>query len=165
MLTHHQQHGSFAFKYISGHRTRLEGPELTDMVEINKGVIKEFRENAGKVGGMFEGAAMILVHHTGAKSGAARIAPLVYLADNDRLFVFASKGGADDNPAWFHNLVATPEATVEVGTETYPVTARVAEGDERERIWDEQKRVMPGFAEYEGKTTRVIPVIVLERAA
>ncbi|MCU1679405.1 MAG: cell entry (mce) related family protein [Amycolatopsis sp.] len=163
MLTHHQQHGSFAFKYISGHRTRLEGPELTDMVEINKGVIKEFRENAGKVGGMFEGAAMILVHHTGAKSGAARIAPLVYLADNDRLFVFASKGGADDNPAWFHNLVATPKTTVEIGTETFDVVATVLDQPERDEIYAKQATLSPQFAEYEKKTKRLIPVVELKR--
>jgi deazaflavin-dependent oxidoreductase (nitroreductase family) len=135
------------------------------MNDFNRQIIEEFRANEGRVGGPFQGAPMVLLCTTGARSGEERITPLVYQPVNGDIAVFGSMGGAPRNPAWFHNLVATPEATVEVGTETYPVTARVAEGDERERIWDEQKRVMPGFAEYEGKTTRVIPVIVLERAA
>jgi deazaflavin-dependent oxidoreductase (nitroreductase family) len=135
------------------------------MNDFNRQIIEEFRANEGRVGGPFQGAPMVLLRTTGARSGEERITPLVYQPVNGDIAVFGSMGGAPRNPAWFHNLVATPEATVEVGTETYPVTARVAEGDERERIWDEQKRVMPGFAEYEGKTTRVIPVIVLERAA
>src|ERR1700749_3876565 len=96
-----------------------------DMNDFNANVIKEFHENGGKVGGMFEGAPMILVHHIGAKSGTERIAPLCYYSEGDRLFVFASKGGADDNPAWFHNLVANPNVTVEVGTEKFPVIASV----------------------------------------
>jgi deazaflavin-dependent oxidoreductase (nitroreductase family) len=138
---------------------------VPDMNDFNRQIIEEFRANEGRVGGPFQGAPMVLLRTTGARSGEVRITPLVYQPVNGDIAVFGSKGGAPTHPAWYHNLVATPEATVEVGTETYPVTARVAEGDERERIWDEQKRVMPGFAEYEGKTTRVIPVIVLERAA
>jgi deazaflavin-dependent oxidoreductase (nitroreductase family) len=135
------------------------------MNEFNQQIIAEFRENGGKVGGMFEGSPMILVHHVGAKSGAERVAPLVYLADGDRLFVFASKGGADDNPAWYHNLVANPKTTAEVGTETFAVVAKVLTGAERDAIYAKQAEAQPNFAEYQRKTTRVIPVIELERVS
>ncbi len=131
--------------------------------DFNQQIIDEFRANAGIVGGPFEGAAMILVHHTGAKSGTARVTPLVYRADGDAIVIFASKAGAPDNPAWFHNLVANPETSVEVGTDTIAVRARVAEGDERDRLWTAQKADSPQFAEYEAKTTRTIPVVVLDR--
>jgi deazaflavin-dependent oxidoreductase (nitroreductase family) len=137
---------------------------VDDMNAFNRQVIDEFRANDGRVGGPFQGAPMVLLHTTGARSGQERITPLVYRPVNGDIAVFASKGGSPDHPAWYLNLVAKPEVTVEVGGETYPVTARVAEGDERERIWEEQKRAMPNFAEYEQKTTRVIPVVVLERA-
>jgi deazaflavin-dependent oxidoreductase (nitroreductase family) len=133
------------------------------MVEINKGVIKEFRENGGKVGGMFEGAAMILVHHKGAKSGVERITPLVYLPEGERVFIFASKGGADDNPSWFHNLVANPKTTIEVGTETYEVVATVLEGAERDEYYAKQVAVQPGFGDYQRATKRVIPVLEMKR--
>jgi deazaflavin-dependent oxidoreductase (nitroreductase family) len=136
---------------------------MTDMVEFNKSIIAEFRENGGKVGGMFEGTPIILVHHIGAKSGVERIAPLAYLADDDRLFVFASKGGADDNPAWYHNLVANPKTTVEVGAETFAVTASVLTGAERDEVYAKQVVAQPGFGEYQQKTTRIIPVIELTR--
>jgi deazaflavin-dependent oxidoreductase (nitroreductase family) len=136
---------------------------MTDMVEFNNNVIAEFREKGGKVGGMFEGAPLILVHHVGAKSGVERVAPLVYLADGDRLFIFASKAGADDNPAWYHNLVANPKTTVEVGAETFPVTASVLTGTERDEIFAKQVVAQPGFGEYQEKTTRIIPVIELTR--
>jgi len=128
----------------------------------NANIIEEFRANAGKVGGPFEGAPMLLLHSTGARSGAERVNPVVYQRDGDRLVVFASKGGADTNPAWLHNLRANPEATIEVGTATADVRARVAEGAERERLWTRQKELMPGFADYERKTSRQIPVVVLE---
>jgi deazaflavin-dependent oxidoreductase (nitroreductase family) len=137
---------------------------VDDMNAFNRQVIDEFRANEGRVGGPFQGAPMMLLHTTGARSGQERITPLVYRPVNGDIAVFASKAGAPDHPAWYLNLVAKPEVTVEVGNETYPVVARVAEGDERERIWEEQKRAMPNFAEYEQKTTRVIPVVVLERA-
>ena len=132
--------------------------------DFNQKIIEEFRANAGKVGGPFDGAPMLLLHTKGAKSGKDRVNPVVYQADDDRLAVFASKGGAPTNPDWYHNLRANPRAKVEVGTDTFDVDARVAEGDERERIWTRQKEVMPGFAEYEQKTPRQIPVVVLERA-
>jgi len=130
--------------------------------DFNQQIIDEFRANEGKVGGGFEGAPMLLLHHRGAKSGTERVNPVVYQADGANYVVFASKAGAPDNPAWYHNLMANPEATVEVGTDTISVRAREAVGDERERLWNRQKELMPGFADYEQKTTRRIPVIVLE---
>ncbi|MEA2616625.1 MAG: hypothetical protein QOE72_2408 [Chloroflexota bacterium] len=137
---------------------------MDDMNAFNRQVIDEFRANEGRVGGPFQGAPMVLLHTTGARSGQERITPLVYRPVNGDIAVFGSKAGAPEHPAWYLNLLAKPEVTVEVGTETYPVVARVAEGDERQRIWDEQVGAMPGFAEYQEKTTRVIPVVVLERA-
>jgi deazaflavin-dependent oxidoreductase (nitroreductase family) len=137
---------------------------VSEYDDWNRGVIDEFRANGGKVA-QFEGRPLLLLHHKGAKTGTERVNPLVYLPVGDTFAVFASKAGADTNPAWYHNLVAHPDTVVEVGTETISVRARVAEGDERERIWDEQKRVNPNFADYEKKTTRPIPVVLLERAA
>ena len=136
---------------------------MSEAEDWNTGVIKEFRENEGKVGGMFEGAPMILVHHTGAKSGTERVTPLVYFREGERIFVFASKGGAPENPAWFHNLVANPKTQVEVGAETFPVLARVLEGEERDEYYAKQAALMPNFADYARKTTRTIPVVELER--
>lgn len=139
---------------------------MPDRNEWNARIIEEFRTNAGVVGGPFEGIPILLLHHTGAKSGQVRVNPVAYQAlDGGDVAVFASKGGADTNPDWYHNLVANPKATVEVGTDTFDVVAHVAEGDERERIWDRQKQDFPAFADYERKTTRQIPVIVLERVA
>jgi deazaflavin-dependent oxidoreductase (nitroreductase family) len=131
----------------------------------NAAIIDEFRANGGKVGGQFEGAAMLLLHTTGARTGKERVNPLVYTTDGDDLVVVASKGGAPTNPDWYHNLLANPDVTVEVGTDTMPVRARVAEGAERERLWSHQVEVMPGFAEYQAKTCRTIPVVVLERTS
>ncbi len=137
---------------------------MSDMNDFNASIIEEFRANAGKVGGMFEGAPMVLLHTTGAKSGQERVSPLMYQDLGDAIAIFASKAGAPDNPDWFHNVVANPDVTAEVGTETRPYRARVAEGDERERIWAAQKEIAPGFADYEAKTDRVIPVVVLDPA-
>ncbi|HEX7135905.1 MAG TPA: nitroreductase family deazaflavin-dependent oxidoreductase [Iamia sp.] len=135
-----------------------------DFNDFNRQIIEEFRANDGKVGGPFEGAPMLILHTTGARSGQERLTPLVFRADGDRWVIFGSKGGAPTHPDWFHNLTAAPEVSIEVGTETVPVTATVAEGDERERIWEAQKAAMPGFAEYEGKAQgRQIPVVVLTR--
>jgi deazaflavin-dependent oxidoreductase (nitroreductase family) len=128
----------------------------------NQQIIDEFRANEGRLGGPFEGAPMLLLHSTGAKTGAERVHPMMYQADGDRLVVFASKAGAPTNPDWYHNLVAHPKATVEVGNKKVEVIARVADGDERARLWETQKERYPGFAEYEEKTTRVIPVVILE---
>ena len=132
--------------------------------DFNQGVIDEFRANAGMVGGYFEGRNMVLVHHQGAKSGKQYVSPLVYQRlDDGKMAIFASKGGAPENPAWYHNVVANPNVTVEIGTETFDVRARVADGEERNRIWEQQKVDVPGFADYENKTTRSIPVVILER--
>ena len=132
---------------------------------MNRPVIEEFRETGGKAGGLFEGKPLVLVHHFGAKSGTERIAPLVPYLDADRLYIFASKGGVDTNPDWYHNLVANPSTVVEFGTETFPVTARLLTGDERDGIYAKQSEVEPQFAEYQRNTTRVIPVFELERTA
>ncbi len=137
---------------------------MSESDDWNRGVIDEFRANGGKVA-QFEGRPLLLLHHRGAKSGTDRVNPLVYLPVGDAFAVFGSKAGADAHPAWYHNLVAHPDTVVEVGTETIPVRARVAEGEERERIWEEQKRANPNFADYEQKTARTIPVVLLERAA
>ena len=134
------------------------------MSDWNRGVIEEFRANGGQVGGQFGGAPLLLLTTTGAKSGEKRTAPVMYLEDGDRLVVFASKAGAPTNPDWYHNLLAHPTATVEVGDETFDVKATVEAGDERDRLWNEQAQRYPGFAEYQAKTTRQIPVIALERA-
>jgi deazaflavin-dependent oxidoreductase (nitroreductase family) len=133
------------------------------MSDWNAKIIEEFRANGGKVGGQFEGAPLLLLHSTGAKTGQERVAPVMYREVGDGLAVFASKAGAPDNPDWFHNLVANPDASVEVGTDTVAVRARVTEGDERSEIWEAQKADYPGFAEYEAKTDREIPVVLLER--
>ena len=138
---------------------------MAEMDDFNSRIIEEFRANAGKVGGPFEGAPMILVHHKGARTGTERVSPLVYQPVGENFAVFGSKGGAPSAPAWYRNVVANPEIEVEVGTDTIPVRARELKGDERAPIWEKQKKLMPGFAEYEEKTRgiREIPVILLER--
>lgn len=133
------------------------------MSDWNDTVIAEFRANQGRVGGQFEGAPLLLLHSTGARSGKERVSPMMYQAVGDRFAVFASKAGADTNPDWYHNLRAHPDVRVEVGAETVEVTARVLDPEERERIWEEQKARYPGFADYEAKTDRVIPVVMLDR--
>ena len=137
--------------------------ETFDFAEINRKVIGEFRQNGGKAGGMFEGVPLVLVHHVGAKSGTERIAPLAYYGEGERVFVYASKGGADEHPAWYHNLVANPKTTIELGTETYAVVAKVLTGAERDEFYAKQAAAQPQFAEYQTKTTRIIPVVELER--
>lgn len=138
-------------------------PEPIDLDQMNREVIAEFRERGGTAGGMFEGRPLVLVHHTGAKSGIERVAPLVPYVDGDRIFVFASKGGADTNPDWYFNLVANPDTVVEYGTETLTVKARVLSGGERDDIYAKQAEVQPQFADYQRNTARVIPVIELQR--
>ena len=130
----------------------------------NRGVVDEFRARGGEVAG-FEGQPILLLHSTGAKSGTRYVNPVAYLAVGDDFAVFGSRGGSPVNPGWYHNLLAHPDTVVEVGTETIPVHARVAEGEEHERIWAEQKAANANFAAYEQKTTRSIPVVVLERVA
>ena len=136
-----------------------------DFLTMNKKAIAEFRANGGKVGGQFAGAPLLLLHTTGAKTGQARVNPMMYLADGDDHVVFASKAGAPTNPDWYHNLVANPRASIEVGDQTLNVVARVADGETRERLWSRQKELYPGFADYEAKTTRQIPVVILETEA
>ena len=125
--------------------------------------IKEFRANAGKVGGPFEGMPVLLLTHTGAKSGTRRTNPLVYLPGDGRMYIFASKGGAATNPDWYHNLLAHPVATVEVGAETFEVEAAPVTGEERDRIYATQAELQPTFGQYQKNTSRKIPVIALTR--
>jgi deazaflavin-dependent oxidoreductase (nitroreductase family) len=136
---------------------------MSDREDRNARIIREFRSNEGRVGGPFEGAPLLLLTTTGARSGTTRTNPLMYLRDGNRLVVFGSKGGAPTNPDWYHNIVANPDASVEVGTESFPVRATVATGDERDELFAEQAKRYPQFAQYEAKTERTIPVIVLER--
>jgi deazaflavin-dependent oxidoreductase (nitroreductase family) len=136
---------------------------MADTNNWNDKVIAEFRANRGQVGGNFAGAPLLLLHTMGAKSGAERVHPMMYQHVDGGWAVFASYAGKDINPAWYHNLNANPAATIEVGTETVEVTAHELPAGEREPIWDEQKRRYPGFAEYEAKTTRTIPVVLLTR--
>ena len=138
---------------------------MPEMQDFNSRIIEEFRTNEGKVGPPFEGAPMVLLTTRGAKSGLPRTAPLVYLADGARIVIFASKAGAPTHPDWYHNLVANPTATVEVGTDSYEVDAVVTTGEERNSLFRRQVKLMPGFADYEAATTRVIPVIALVRRA
>jgi deazaflavin-dependent oxidoreductase (nitroreductase family) len=141
-----------------------EVPGLAEVREMNKGVVEEFRANAGIVGGMFEGKNVLLLTTIGAKSGEERLSPLAYTRDGDRLVIAASMGGAPKNPAWFHNLVANPKVTVEVGTETFEATATViADRAERDRLYAGMIAHAEGFADYEKKTDRIIPIVVLER--
>jgi deazaflavin-dependent oxidoreductase (nitroreductase family) len=133
---------------------------MSDINDFNRKVIADFRANGGKVGPPFEGAPMILVTHRGAKSGKEYTTPLVY-RDGDRYVIIASKAGAPDDPQWFRNMVANPAVTVEVGTEAFAAVASVAQGEERTRLFRAQAALMPNFAEYEQKTSRVIPVLVL----
>ncbi len=133
------------------------------MSDFNSAVIEEFRTHGGRVGGPFEGSPLLLLTSIGAKSGEPRTTPVMYLADGDRMVIFASKAGAPTNPAWYHNLLANPLATVEVGTETVEVDATVATGEERERLYEQQCARFAQFADYAQKTTREIPVVVLAR--
>jgi deazaflavin-dependent oxidoreductase (nitroreductase family) len=137
----------------------------TSPADFNAKVIGEFRANAGRVGGAFDGMPILLLHHTGAKSGAERVNPLAYQADGGRYVIFASKAGAPENPAWYHNLRADPDATIEVGTQTLAVCAAEATGEERERLFDAQAARLPQFTAYAAKTSRTIPVIVLTPVA
>ena len=133
----------------------------TDMNDWNKKVVEEFRANGGKVGGMFEGAPLLLLTNTGAKSGQPRINPLAYLQDGEHIYIFASKGGEPTNPDWYHNVVAHPDVTVEVGDQKFNAKAVVITGKERDEIYAKQAKLSPNFGEYQEKTTRVIPVVEL----
>jgi deazaflavin-dependent oxidoreductase (nitroreductase family) len=134
----------------------------TNPHDWNTSIIEEFRANGGKVGGFFAGKPVLLLHHTGAKSGTVRVNPLAYRKEGDNYAVFATKGGSPTNPDWFHNLRANPIVTIEVGDDSIDVTARVADPDERDAIYARQAEEYPHFGEYEKQTRRKIPVIVLE---
>jgi deazaflavin-dependent oxidoreductase (nitroreductase family) len=142
---------------------------MPDVNDWNEAIIAEFRANGGRVGGQFEGAPVVLVHHRGRKSGRAYVNPMMYLpdeGDDSTIYVFASKAGAPSNPDWYHNLVAAGEGTVERGSDTYRVAVRELSGGERDRAYDEQARRYPGFAEYAERTegVRTIPVLELRRS-
>jgi deazaflavin-dependent oxidoreductase (nitroreductase family) len=136
---------------------------VTDMEDFNRAIIEEFRAKGGDLGGPFQGSPVLLLTSTGAKSGQARTTPVMYLPDGDRMVIFASKAGAPTNPAWYHNLLANPSATVELGSETLDVDAAVTSGEERARLFERQAEAFPQFAEYAQKTTREIPVVALSR--
>jgi len=136
------------------------------MNDYNATIIDEFRGNDGKVGGPFDGLPILLIHHKGARTGTERCNPLAYQQlDDGSWAIFASKGGAPTNPDWYHNLLANPEAMIEIGSKSYRVTAHEVKGEEREPIWTKQKIDRPAFADYEAKTkaTREIPVLILAR--
>ncbi len=133
--------------------------------DFNEKIIDEFRANGGKVGGPFEGAPLLLLHTTGAKTGRTRVKPLAYRREGDRLVVFGTKGGAPTNPEWYYNVQANPRVTVEVGSDRFEADATVASPDERDRIWRLQTRDAPVFADYQKRTDRTIPVVILERVA
>ena len=137
---------------------------VTNRNERNRTIIEEFRRSGGRVGGNFEGRPVLLLSTTGARTGLRRLNPLVYLADGDRWLVFATKGGNPKNPDWYHNLVANSAVTIEVGPETIEARAEVMTGEERDRLYARQAGLYPQFAEYERRTSRVIPVIALSRA-
>lgn len=137
---------------------------MSDVNDWNARIIEEFRANEGRVGGPFEGAPVLLLHTTGARSGKERVNPMMYLDLDGRRYVFASKAGADRHPDWYHNLVAHPEVTVEAGAETYRAAAQPLEAEERDLVYAEQVRRYPQFGEYQQKTTRRIPVVELRRS-
>jgi deazaflavin-dependent oxidoreductase (nitroreductase family) len=136
----------------------------TSPKDYNEQIIEEFRANEGRVGGRFEGSPLLLLHHTGAKSGKSRVNPLAYLSDGGRYVVFASKGGSPTNPDWYYNLLAHPNTTIEVGPDSIDVVASEATGEERERLFRTQAEGVPAFGEYQRKIKRLIPVIVLTPA-
>jgi deazaflavin-dependent oxidoreductase (nitroreductase family) len=137
---------------------------MSDESDWNAQIIEEFRANDGKLGGMFEGADVLLLHHTGSKTGIERVNPLGYQRIGSAYAVFGSNSGKTSDPAWLHNLRAHPRTTAEIGTDTIEVVARVAKGNEREGIWERQKANIPQFAEYEKTANRDIPVVILEPA-
>lgn len=139
-------------------------PDAAYMNEFNKNIVKEFRANAGVVGGPFEGRPLLLLHTTGAKSGQPRLAPLAYFNIDGKLIIIGSKAGADTNPDWVHNLRANPQAHIEVGTDAYDVVAREFSRDERDEVYPKIVAEAPGFGEYQSKTSRVIPLFELTRA-
>jgi len=141
-----------------------EIPDAETMKAFNNSIVDEFRANGGKVGGPFEGATLLLLTTTGAKSGQPRLAPLAYLTIDGKTIIIGSKAGADTNPDWVHNLRATPRARIEVGTDAYDVTARELPPEERDEMYPKVVELAPGFGDYQAKTNRVIPLFELQRS-
>ncbi|MDT5208157.1 MAG: hypothetical protein QOF67_572 [Mycobacterium sp.] len=141
-----------------------EIPDAETMKAFNKSIVEEFRGNGGVVGGPFEGATLLLLTTTGAKSGQPRLAPLAYLTIDGTIYIIGSKAGLDTNPDWVHNLRANPQAHIEVGTDSYDVTARELPPEERAQEWPKVVALAPGFGDYQSKTTRIIPLFELQRA-
>ena len=135
------------------------------IIEANKEIVAEFRANGGRVGGYFTGAPMLLLHHIGARTGAEHVNPLVYVRDGDDLVVAASKGGAPDDPAWYHNLKAHPRASIELGTRSLTVEASEVYGAERDRLYRRLAEMRPAFAGYETRTPRITPMPRLREVA
>ena len=140
-----------------------EVPDADTMKAFNKSIVDEFRSNGGTVGGPFEGATLLLLTTTGAKSGQPRLAPLAYLTIDGKMIIIGSKAGADTNPDWVHNLRANPRAHVEVGTEAYDVTAHELPLEERDVMYPKVVALAPGFGDYQAKTNRIIPLFELQR--
>ncbi len=136
---------------------------MADMREFNEKLIEEFRANDGKVSGSFANAPLILITHTGAKTGTKRTSPLVFTRDGDRIVLIASKGGAPTHPHWYLNMTANPQVTVELPGETFEARVTEVTGEERDRLYDAQAAQMPNFADYANATDRKIPVLVLDR--
>jgi deazaflavin-dependent oxidoreductase (nitroreductase family) len=136
---------------------------MNDFKEFNQNIIAEFRANGGRVGGLFANTPLLLLTTIGAKSGQPRTTPLAYTTDGDHLLIIASKAGAPTNPDWYYNLLANPVVTIEVGTERFQARAVAAEEQERERLYNQMAERLPQFAEYQRKTSRQIPLIILER--
>jgi deazaflavin-dependent oxidoreductase (nitroreductase family) len=157
--------GCIEGRAVSPAKARLRKMRVPEMSDWNNKIIGEFRANEGRVGGPFEGAPLLLLHTVGARTRQERVNPMMYMRVDGGYAVFASKAGAPSNPDWYHNLLAHPKVTAEIGTSTVELIARVAEDGERERIWAAQKAAYPGFADYEQKTTRQIPVVILEPAS
>jgi deazaflavin-dependent oxidoreductase (nitroreductase family) len=141
-----------------------EIPDAETMKAFNNSIVDEFRTNGGKVGGPFEGATLLLLTTTGAKSGQPRLAPLAYLTIDGKTIIIGSKAGADTNPDWVHNLRTNPQAHIEVGTDAYDVTVRELPSEERDATYPKVVELAPGFGEYQAKTSRVIPLFELQRA-
>jgi deazaflavin-dependent oxidoreductase (nitroreductase family) len=141
-----------------------EIPDAETMKAFNKGIVDEFRANGGVVGGPFEGATLLLMTSTGAKSGEPRLAPLAYLTIDGHIVIIGSKGGLPTNPDWVHNLRANPAAYIEIGADAYDVTARELPPEERDVTWPKVVALAPGFGEYQANTSRIIPVFELQRA-
>lgn len=131
--------------------------------DLNQRIVDEFRANHGRVGGHFAGATLILLTTTGAKSGKRSVSPVMTTVEGDHLLIYASNAGKPSHPAWYHNVVANPDVTVELGAETFPARATVVAGAERDRLWDEQVTRAPGFGDYQRNSDRVIPVVAIDR--